>query len=220
MNENSIKIAITRNFLNSTMENEDIIASEVIIYKYISELVKINNERQNSIDNLISAYSDQLSEEYVNTKNKYSCYSQIREYILNINKDNFLLLTEAELEHIYDLYKNRVLIENFSISSYSPRMYGVSVNISEKDNQKLNKTHNEIFVELSKFLTSKYGIPTKNMHIQNSQLSEDNIGKKITFTVDGISPIIVYTELLNSYINSIVDNIDLDYPNIVITTRY
>lgn len=195
----NIKTAIVAKFNNNTnLDNYEKIATEIILYKFILSFIQQNPDYANNISSVVQTYSGSFKTKFSDLKNKYNSYSVIINFLKKIDANNLLAITESNIDAVYEYYCNGKEITEFDTGSFNPEMYNIYGSIDSKTYKYLYKVHYNILCPLIKYYMKFYGKTASDMKIIDSNESNNNIGKKIEFYINGIPCSTIYADIMNS----------------------
>ena len=213
---NSLKIAVVNSFRTTSLTDPiEILATEILLYKYLYSLLETGAVNSNDVQKLASTYKTQYEYTFSNLKNKYISYQKIYVFLKNKSTNNLLRLSDSDINTVYTLYKDSSQIVNFSTSTFNAKMYNIS-NLNKTEYNYLKNIHFNVMTPIIEYYNKIYGLPIENMKIVSSDSIPNNIGKRIEFTINGISPFIVLKDIQNKKINIKYYSISCEFPNIVI----
>lgn len=213
----SLKIAITNSFKTTILTDPiDILATEIILYKYLTNVLAVDSSQVNSIQTLVSTYKNQFETAFISLKNVYISYNKIYSLLRKNNYDNNLLgVPENIIDTIYTYYNDNTKIVEFDNKHFSNSMYNID-GIGNEISNYLKKIHFNVMCPIIEYFNKKYGTPISNMKIMSSDNIPNNIGKEIVFTITDINPFLIIENIKNKNININYYNISYEYPNIIL----
>lgn len=216
----SLKIAVSNAFRTTTLtDNIEILATEIILYKYLVNLTANTSVNNNNITDLVNSYKSQYESKFSTLKNVYVSYNKIYNFLKNNNyTNNLLTIPEAAINTVYELYCDNTLITQFSNITFSNSMYNVT-GIGNKVSNYLKRIHYNVMCPIIEYYNKVYNIPIENMKIISSDQIPYNVGKEIIFTINGISPFIILRDIENKTIDIEYYSIKCSYPNIELVNK-
>lgn len=213
---NSLKIAVVNSFRTTSLTDPiEILATEILLYKYLYSLLETGAVNSNDVQKLASTYKTQYEYTFSNLKNKYISYQKIYVFLKNKSTNNLLRLSDSDINTVYTLYKDSSQIVNFGTSTFNAKMYNIS-NLNKTEYNYLKNIHFNVMTPIIEYYNKIYGLPIENMKIVSSDSIPNNIGKRIEFTINDISPFIVLKDIQDKKINIKYYSISCKFPNIVI----
>ncbi len=214
----SIKAAVRKAYASSSLADDERLACEILLYEYLLDLIENDSTQTNDISTLTSSYSTKISDAFSGLKGKNTAYYGMLEQINGLSTTELMALNETVIERIYGAYLAGTDITDFSISGFSASEYGVTSG-SSRDMAYLRKIHDSTIVPIMRHYIAKHGASAKDMKIISATVSDAAPGKMILFAIDGISPVMIVSDILAHRINIGYDDIALKYPYVLLTTN-
>jgi len=183
----------------------------VILYKYCANLLS-DDKNHNSISSIVNSYAGSLVNLFKNMRSKYLSYTLILKEVNNINKDNFTLYTDAEVDIIYELYQNKTQIVPFSINYYSQYMYKVE-SLTHYQYGFLSNIHKTIMKPIAAYYMDKYSIADSALEILSAEDDDGTVGRRIIFNIKGVNNSIIRNDIING-------NIPINYYSVEVSGDY
>lgn len=213
---NSLKIAIVNSFKTTSLTDSiEILATEIILYKFLIDVLNNDSVNTNDVQSLVNTYKSQYEYSFSNLKNKYLSYQKIYVFLKNISANNLLGVSDTDISYVYKLYLDNSLIVNFDTESFNIKMYNTD-SVDNNEYVYLKNIHYNVMCPISRYYNKIYGADISNMKIVSSTNIENNIGKRIDFVINGINPFIILNDIKHKKINIKYYDIFCEYPNIVL----
>jgi hypothetical protein len=192
---NNIKSGIISSLISFQFEDViDRLITSCLLYEYLDNVLKTDNELQNNIKTLADTYAPNFTRKLREAKETFISYDLMRAKIESFKKTNFLAFSLNEINQINQIYKDKTEIKKFSLNYFSQYMYKL-VNISDYHYKKLSINHFKIMAPISRFYKDTYGIPESDLEIFTALGYIDNPGKEIIFRIKGVDPTIVVNDV-------------------------
>ena len=213
---NSLKIAIVNSFKTTSLTDSiEILATEIILYKFLIDVLNNDSVNTNDVQSLVSTYKSQYEYSFSNLKNKYLSYQKIYIFLKNISANNLLGVSDTDISYVYKLYLDNSLIVNFDTESFNIKMYNTD-SVDNNEYVYLKNIHYNVICPIIRYYNKIYGVDISNMKIVSSTNIENNIGKRIDFVINGINPFIILNDIKHKKINIKYYDIFCEYPNIIL----
>jgi hypothetical protein len=217
INNYSLKLAIGKAYSSSGIDDDERLAAEIILYEYLLTVIANDSTQANDMSSLVSAYKSKIGDGFIDLKGKYTSYYSMVDYIGKLKRKSLLSIDESVIEHIYSLYTSGTAITDFSSAGFSASQYGIGA-IGSREMEYLRRVHESVMAPIIGYYSELCGVRESDMKIISADLSDAAPGKMVLFTIDGISPARVFSDLLAHRINVDFHDIALRYPNILLTT--
>lgn len=194
------------------LSKQEKIAVGCLLYSYCFNMISTTSNTSNSISSVVSSYSGLITNQFKNLKSSYLSYTLILKEVNEINKDNFSLYTESDVNKIHKLYLDKTKITPFSISNFSQYMYKVK-DITHFQHTFLAKIHKEIMIPIAAYYIENYAIPDYYLEIYSALDDDNTIGRRILFNIKGINSSTIRNDIYNR-------NIPIDYYSVDIDGEY
>ena len=214
---NSIKTAIMAKFSAYREEFSEIelLATEILFYKYIVYLTSTDDANRNNTNALIDSYVASYKNKFIELKQNYTSYLEIILFLKKINGTNLLSVKESEIDEVYKIYKESRLIEKFNIHSFNETVY----NVNQVDNDAyvyLRKIHYNVMVPIIKYYMKVYNLDQSAMKIISATEASGNPGKKVIFYIDGIPSTRVFSDIVGHKFPIKYVSAELKFPHVEI----
>ena len=214
---NSIKTAIMAKFSAYREEFSEIelLATEILFYKYIVYLTSTDDANRNNTNALIDSYVASYKNKFIELKQNYTSYLEIILFLKKINGTNLLSVKESEIDEVYKIYKESRLIEKFNIHSFNETVY----NVNQVDNGAyayLRKIHYNVMVPIIKYYMKVYNLDQSAMKIISATEASGNPGKKVIFYIDGIPSTRVFSDIVGHKFPIKYVSAELKFPHVEI----
>jgi len=213
----SLKTEIVHSFSKrkSNYDEYELLATEIIFYKYLTNFIANNPDQANAISTLVSSYVSDYLYKFTELKNKYTSYLAIIYFLKNNNYNNILNIREPDIEHVYNIYKNSKLIEDFNPDKFSLSVYGIN-NVDNNALPYLQNIHYNVLSPIIRYYMKLYNVPSSALKIVDSNSNEVNIGKRILFYIDGVPSSVIYSDIKGNKFPIKYYKLNIKFPNIEI----
>lgn len=200
MNFSTIKQTITKSldkfpFTASDLPEENRVNKIIagcILYEILMSLIEKNSQYNTNLSSISDSYAESTRATAEGLKGIYLSYKSIKTTILNSGVGSFLNISEKLINEILTLYHDKRLIEGFSTLTYSPKMYAVH-RITRAQDSYLRYIHKQVMVPLAKYYYSTMDILSSSIVVEN--VIENNPGKTVNISIDGVSPSQISTDI-------------------------
>lgn len=156
-----------------------------LLYETIASIIRADS----SYDGLVSLLAKKYLKSYISIveglKQKYVSYSVMMSYIKDWEYPKFYEISEEQANKIISLYHDKTEIEQFSVNTYSYKMYNIE-KLSDIQNERLRNIHYKIMVPIMQYCIDEYGANTHDIEVFSINDVETNPGKVILFKVNNV----------------------------------
>jgi hypothetical protein len=212
---NSVKTAIMAKFnkYREEFSEVELLATEILFYKYILSLMSSDVSNRNNANALIDSYIGTYKNKFIELKQTYTSYLEIILFLKKIEGTNILSIKESEIDEVYKIYKNSKLIQQFNIHSFDETVYSVD-SLDGESFIYLKKIHFKVMVPIIKYYMKVYGVDQTAMKIISASEADGNVGKKIIFCIDGIPSTKVFADIIGKKFPIKYVSAELKFPHV------
>lgn len=191
-----ISKAIDKQLFTKSKTDEGNITNKIIcgclLYEILLALVSHDSQYASGISSIADAYAANSKSTAESLEGKYLSYKSIKKVISENNITSFLSITRKQIEEILDLYHDKRVIEEFSTTRYSSKMYAVH-KLTFSQDRYLAKIHNKVILPIVDYYKNIRGIKNSDVVVEN--IIDNNPGKTINLSISGISSLQIITDL-------------------------
>ena len=214
---NSIKTAIMAKFSKYRDEftEPELLATEMLFYKYILSLTSTDDANRNNTNALIDSYLSTYKYKFLELKQTYTSYLEILLFLKKIEGTNLLSVKESEINEVHKIYRNSKLIEKFNIHTFNETVYSVD-RLDGDSYTYLKKIHFNTMVPIIKYYMKVYGVDQSDMKIVSASEADGNTGKKILFCITGIPSTKIFADIVGHKFPIKYVSAELKFPHVEI----
>lgn len=162
-----------------------------LLFKRIEAINFTNNTYDTNYKETINNYSTLCASSVNRIAQNNSIYNALTNSIKKLQIDSFIEITKKQINSIYKLYTSnseRIAYQ----SSYNSKIYGAG-NISMKESSRLSKVHQIVVEPIVQYYINTADINKSDVSV--TELDVSNVGKRVSLSINGISSIIILTDI-------------------------
>ncbi len=188
MGINELKKAVYAAFSSARMTDElDEQMISCIVYDLVKRVISTDAPASNDARSIAQGYIPFVS------------YSQMRTEVESFGHSTFLGFTARQISRINELYMQRIEVKPFSSVYFSQYMYRLS-DVPQADYERLASVHKRLMAPIAKFYSDQYGKQDSDLEVFTALGYTAGPGKEIVFSVKGIDPARVASDIKTSRI--------------------